>query len=79
MPGGLGRISPQSDMVNVSMQHGGLSKDIWLTRGADKPTDRSREDSRSLRSVSTNWRLNYPVAWPTIFAGLGATPSARNI
>ncbi len=30
LPGGLARIAPSPESMNVSMQHGGLSKDIWI-------------------------------------------------
>jgi uncharacterized circularly permuted ATP-grasp superfamily protein/uncharacterized alpha-E superfamily protein len=44
MPGGLGRISAESESSSVSMQHGGLSKDIWIV--PDKAPSREQTDRR---------------------------------
>ena len=41
MPGGLGRISPSIENVSVSMQHGGLSKDIWIRKEGNTPRSQS--------------------------------------
>ena len=37
MPGGLGRIASDSDPVNVSMQQGGESKDVWVLSSESYP------------------------------------------
>ncbi|MGB0371311.1 MAG: circularly permuted type 2 ATP-grasp protein [Opitutales bacterium] len=60
MPGGLGRIAPQTDLVNVSMQNGGLSKDIWLTHKGDSHKTTAREESRAHRSQAGTWRPQLP-------------------
>jgi len=36
MPGGLARIAPDSQSSSVSMQHGAISKDVWIVH--DKPS-----------------------------------------
>ena len=60
MPGGLGRIAPQTDLVNVSMQNGGLSKDIWLTQERDKGPESQRDEPRVQRVNATTLRPQLP-------------------
>ncbi|MGA2052056.1 MAG: circularly permuted type 2 ATP-grasp protein, partial [Opitutales bacterium] len=38
MPGGLARIPAEADLISVSMQRGGLSKDTWVLPPPEKPT-----------------------------------------
>jgi uncharacterized circularly permuted ATP-grasp superfamily protein/uncharacterized alpha-E superfamily protein len=37
MPGGLTRIPAEADLISVSMQRGGLSKDTWVLPPPEKP------------------------------------------
>ena len=37
MPGGLGRLAPKENSDTVSMQHGAISKDVWIVND-QKPT-----------------------------------------
>lgn len=37
MPGGLARVSPVKNRFEVTMQHGGISKDTWIVSDAPSP------------------------------------------
>ncbi len=58
MPGGLARISPESEGVSVSMQHGGLSKDIWIVSDRDHRTTKPARGHSTAHSIT--WRPQLP-------------------
>ena len=54
LPGGLARIAPSPDSTSVSMQHGGMSKDVWIVsdkqeRIPEIPASKDQKDSDTLQ------------------------------
>jgi uncharacterized circularly permuted ATP-grasp superfamily protein/uncharacterized alpha-E superfamily protein len=56
MPGGLARVGFEEESINVSMQRGGSSKDVWVTSNApvDEVTLLSSTRTGELRRVGNN-------------------------
>ena len=54
LPGGLARIAPSPESTSVSMQHGGMSKDVWIVSDKQEqtpeiPASRDKKDSDTLQ------------------------------